>query len=75
MLGEESYFPSPAYIAMGLLDEIQEKQLKLRVLTGGEGSIGYCHVSMPEFQDKIRDRQQRIARIAKYQRLWNSLER
>lgn len=61
VVGNRSYYPSPSYIAMGLLDEIQEKHLKLRVLTGGEGSLGYCHLTMAEFQEKIRDRSERIA--------------
>ena len=61
VVGTLSYYPSPAYIAMGLLDEIQEKRLKLKVLTGGEGSLGYCHLSIAEFQEKIQDRRDRMA--------------
>jgi hypothetical protein len=65
---DQSYYPSPSYIAMGLLDEIQGKHLKLRVLTGGEGSLGYCHLSIAEFQEKIRDRHDRMAMaLQKYQ--------
>ncbi len=68
VVGNQSYFPSPSYIAMGLLDEIQEKSLQLKVLTGGEGSIGYCHVSIAEFHDKISDRRERMAAaLQKYQ--------
>jgi len=52
----QSYYPAPSYIALGMLDEIRAKRLSLKVLTGGEGSLGYCHVSMDEFQGKIRDR-------------------
>jgi hypothetical protein len=56
VLAGQSYYPSPAYIALGLLEEIRAKGFRLRVLTGGEGSLGYCHVSLDEFQKKIRDR-------------------
>jgi hypothetical protein len=54
--GSQSYYPAPSYVALGLLDEIRSKRLSLKVLTGGEGSLGYCHVSMDEFQKKVRDR-------------------
>lgn len=63
VVGNQSYYPSPAYIVTGLLDEIQEKNLQLKVLTGGEGSIGYCHVSIAEFQDKINDRRERMGAV------------
>lgn len=67
VVGQQSYYPSPAYIAMGLLDEIQTKHMQLRVLTGGEGSLGYCHLSIAEFREKIRDRGERMAtRLRKY---------
>jgi len=51
------YYPSPAYVSIGLLDEIAKKQLPLKVLAGGEGSIGYCHTSLEEFQQSIQKRQ------------------
>ncbi len=51
------YYPSPTYIAIGLLDEIRSKKLPLKVLAGGEGSIGYCHGSLDEFKQSIRKRQ------------------
>ncbi|MGD0305061.1 MAG: hypothetical protein ABSC71_09550 [Candidatus Acidiferrales bacterium] len=54
--GGQSYYPAPSYVALGMLDEIRAKRMNLKVLTGGEGSLGYCHVSMDEFQTKIRDR-------------------
>jgi hypothetical protein len=52
-----SYYPSPSYITMGLLDEIQRKHLDLQVLSGGEGSIGYCHDSVEQFRTAIRKRE------------------
>jgi hypothetical protein len=55
------YYPSPTYIALGLLDEILVKHLALKVITGGEGSIGYCHASVGEFQSSIEDRQVKLA--------------
>jgi hypothetical protein len=68
IVGQKSYYPSPAYIAIGLLDEIQTKHLGLKVLTGGEGSLGYCHLSIAEFREKIRERGERIvAQLRRYE--------
>jgi hypothetical protein len=55
------YYPSPTYVAIGLLDEITKKQLPLTVLTGGEGSIGYCHESLQQFRQAIQQRQSDLA--------------
>lgn len=51
-----SYYPSPTYIAMGLLDEIRNKKMKLKVLTGGEGSLAYCHDTLSDFESAISKR-------------------
>ncbi len=51
------YYPSPAYIAIGLLDEITRLHLPLKVLAGGEGSIGYCHENLQEFRSAIHKRE------------------
>jgi hypothetical protein len=56
-----SYYPAPAYIAIGLLDEIQRKHLSLIVVSGGEGSLGYCHASVDQFRSAIRKRATDIA--------------
>lgn len=50
------YFPSPAYIAIGLLDEIGRKKMRLKVITGGEGSLAYCHNTLQDFQSAIAKR-------------------
>lgn len=55
------FYPSPTYISIGLLDEIVSKKLPLTVLTGGEGSIGYCHDSLGEFRHAIAKRQADLA--------------
>lgn len=55
------YYPSPAYIAMGLLDEIQKRHLPLKVISGGEGSLAYCHETVEQFQDAIRKRDLKFA--------------
>lgn len=51
------YYPSPTYISIGMLDEIVAKKLPIRVLAGGEGSIGYCHESLSDFRAAIAKRQ------------------
>jgi len=49
----KSYYPTPVYIAAGLLDRIQSRGYSLRVISGGEGSIGYCHETLGTFQEAI----------------------
>jgi hypothetical protein len=62
-----SYYPSPAYVSLGMLEEIVNKKLPLKVLAGGEGSIGYCHESITEFKNSIQQRQTDLAGdLAKY---------
>ena len=55
------YYPSPTYVAMGLLDELQGKRLRVRVLTGGEGSLAYCHENLQQLQTAILKRQEDLA--------------
>lgn len=50
------YYPSPTYISIGLLDEIAQKKLHLKVLTGGEGSMGYCFDTLAAMQSAISKR-------------------
>jgi len=47
------YYPSPTYVAMGLLDEIRQSHLRLHVLTGGEGSLAYCHETLQQLKTAI----------------------
>jgi tetratricopeptide (TPR) repeat protein len=55
------YYPSPTYVSIGLLDEIVKIKLPLKVIAGGEGSIGYCHDSLEEFRSSIQKRQEALA--------------
>lgn len=67
VVGGDSYYPSPSYIAIGLLDEIEKKHFSLVVISGGEGSLGYCHASVAEFQNAIGKRAADFAsHLAKY---------
>lgn len=50
------YYPSPTYVAIGLLDEIARRKMHLKVLTGGEGSIGYCFDTLSAMQSAIAKR-------------------
>jgi hypothetical protein len=52
----QEYYPTPAYIAMGLLDEISAGHLRLKVVSGGEGSLGYCHETLDQFRGVIAKR-------------------
>lgn len=55
-IGGDSYYPTPVYISMGMLDQIKKRSYALTIISGGEGSIGYCHDDVNEFQDAIRKR-------------------
>lgn len=61
MADNQPYYPSPAYIVMGLLDEIQKQHFPLKVLSGGSGSLAYCHDSLDQLKEAIRDRQAKMA--------------
>ncbi len=67
-IDNQPYYPSPTYIAIGLLDEIQKKHFQLRVLSGGEGALGYCHENLDEFRRVIQDRAEKLnPQLRKYQ--------
>jgi len=51
-----SYYPSPAYVAMGLLDQIKSNHYSLKVISGGEVGLGYCSRSLSHLQRKIKQR-------------------
>jgi hypothetical protein len=50
------YYMAPAYVAMGLLDEIQKKHYRLKVISGGEAGLGYCQPTLRHFQQQIQER-------------------
>lgn len=54
--GPNSYLLAPAYVAMGLLEEIQTKHYRLKVISGGETGLGYCHPTLRQFQQQIQER-------------------
>jgi hypothetical protein len=51
--GNIKYYPTPAYVVMGLLDEIREKQYNLKIISGGEIALEYCSFSRAHLQHKI----------------------
>jgi len=54
--GGVKYYPTPGYIALGLLDRIREKHYGLRVISGGEVSLGYCTFSVEHLQRRMETR-------------------
>ena len=52
----QPYLMSPAYVAMGLLEEIQKKHFQLKVLSGGEVGLGYCEPTLRHFQQQVQER-------------------
>jgi hypothetical protein len=52
----QQYYLAATYIAEGLLDQIQQHHLPLRVLSGGEVGLGYCHNSVDDLRQAIGKR-------------------
>lgn len=50
------YYLASTYIVEGLLDEILKNRLALRVLSGGEVGLGYCHTSVEDLRQAIEKR-------------------
>jgi hypothetical protein len=50
------YALAATYIAEGLLDQIQRQHLPIRVLSGGEVGLGYCHTSIDDLRQAIEKR-------------------
>jgi hypothetical protein len=52
----QPYYLAATYIMEGLLDQIQKQHLPLRVLSGGEVGLGYCHISVADLRRSIEKR-------------------
>jgi hypothetical protein len=52
----QPYYFAATYVAEGLLDQIQRDHLPLRVLSGGEVGLGYCHHSVDDLRQAIEKR-------------------
>jgi hypothetical protein len=50
------YYLAATYISEGLLDQIQQHHLPLRVVSGGEVGLGYCHNSVDDLRQAIEKR-------------------
>jgi hypothetical protein len=50
------YDLAATYIVEGLLDQIHLHHLPVRVLTGGEVGLGYCHTSVDDLRQSIEKR-------------------
>lgn len=60
--GQPFYFAA-TYIVEGLLDKIQRQHLPLRVLSGGEVGLGYCHNSVDDLHQAIEKRSAAFAPV------------
>jgi hypothetical protein len=54
--GDVKYYPVPAYIVLGLLEEIRLKHYGLHVISGGEVSLEYCSLNLPYLQRRMDTR-------------------
>jgi hypothetical protein len=65
VVGGQPYYLAATYIAEGLLDQIQHNHLRLRVLSGGELGLGYCHNSVDDLRQAIEKRAVAFAPLLK----------
>jgi len=63
--GARPYGLAATYIVEGLLDQIQRQHYPLRVLSGGEVGLGYCHVSVDDLRQAIEKRAAAFAPLLK----------
>jgi len=56
VIAARPYYLAATYIAEGLLDQIQQRHFPLRVLSGGEVGLGYCHNSVDDLRQAIEKR-------------------
>ena len=66
----QPYYLAATYIAEGLLDQIQQRHLSLRVLSGGEVGLGYCHNSVDDLRQAI---EKRAAAFAPFVQKYNGI--
>jgi len=52
----QPYYLAATYIVEGLLDQIQRHHLPVRVLSGGEVGLGYCHNSVDDLRQSMERR-------------------
>jgi|SRR5271165_6370089 len=50
------YYPTPAYIILGMLDRIREKHYHLKIISGGEVSLEYCSFSLQHLKHRMEVR-------------------
>ena len=54
--GNVKYYPTPAYIVLGLLEEIRLRNYGLHVISGGEVGLEYCSFDLEHLKRKIDGR-------------------
>jgi hypothetical protein len=54
--GTVKYYPTPAYIVLGLLEEIRLKNYGLHLISGGEVGLEYCSFNLEHLKRKIDGR-------------------
>jgi hypothetical protein len=57
----KAYYLAATYIVEGLLDQIRRRHFPLRVLSGGEVGLGYCHTSVDDLRQAIEKRRAAFA--------------
>lgn len=67
---DEQEYRSVTYIIQGMLEYGKEKRSKLKLVSGGELSLGYCSISLEHLKNKVRSRGNDFsARIKSYRNL------
>jgi hypothetical protein len=54
--GDTKFYPTPAYVVLGLLEQIRLKHYGLHVISGGEVGLEYCSFNVEHLKRKIDGR-------------------
>jgi len=52
---------TPAFIIKGMLEQAKETGVKVKIISGGMVSLGYCHESLADLKDKIEIRKKQYS--------------
>lgn len=56
VIGGRPYYLSASYIVEGMLEEVQQRHLPVRLISGGSVGLGYCHLSLEDLRAAIQKR-------------------
>jgi hypothetical protein len=59
------YRATCTYIIIGMLERSKEKGMQIQFVCGGQESLGYCHKTMADLNEKMKKREERLSPFLK----------